>query len=168
MNNRYQQGLGLVEVMVSLLLLAIAVLGFAALQMRAVSATDEGLVRSRAASIVASLSEAMRDNMDHLDEMKSVFDSSSASVVNCLDNDTVCNPETMAKYAAKEVKNRATAEDFKVNMVICPGTASAQKLYCAVVAWGDTEAALGSSSSACADSHGIYNKGSSCLIMETY
>ena len=46
-----QQGVGLIEVMVALLLLAVAVLGFSALQMNALNATDESLVRSRAMSV---------------------------------------------------------------------------------------------------------------------
>lgn len=38
-----QHGVGLIEVLVAVLLLSIAVLGFSALQVRAVSATDEKL-----------------------------------------------------------------------------------------------------------------------------
>ena len=57
-----QQGVGLIEVMVALLLLAVAVLGFSALQMNALNATDESLVRSRAMSVSKKLSENMRFN----------------------------------------------------------------------------------------------------------
>ena len=57
-----QRGVGLVEVMVALLLLAVAVLGFSALQLNALSATDESLVRSRAMSMSKQLSENMRLN----------------------------------------------------------------------------------------------------------
>ena len=43
-----QKGIGLIEVLVALMLLAIAVLGFTAMQMTAVKATDERLMRTRA------------------------------------------------------------------------------------------------------------------------
>lgn len=56
----YQRGVGLIEVMVAVLLLSIAVLGFSALQVRAVSATDESLVRTKSLTIVRNLAEVMR------------------------------------------------------------------------------------------------------------
>ena len=55
-----QTGVGLVEVLVAVLLLSVAVLGFSALQVRAVSATDESLVRTKSLTIVRNLAEVMR------------------------------------------------------------------------------------------------------------
>jgi type IV pilus assembly protein PilV len=46
--------------MVAVLLLSIAVLGFSALQVRAVSATDESLVRTKSLTLARNLSEVMR------------------------------------------------------------------------------------------------------------
>ena len=56
----HQQGIGLVEVLVAVLLLAVAVLGFSALQVQAVSATDESLVRTKSLTLVRNLAEVMR------------------------------------------------------------------------------------------------------------
>lgn len=56
----FQRGVGLVEVLVAVLLLSIAVLGFSALQVRAVSATDESLVRTKSLTLVRNLAEVMR------------------------------------------------------------------------------------------------------------
>jgi type IV pilus assembly protein PilV len=56
----YQRGVGLVEVLVAVLLLSIAVLGFSALQMRAITATDESLVRTKSLTVVRNLAEVMR------------------------------------------------------------------------------------------------------------
>ncbi|MDE0491472.1 type IV pilus modification protein PilV [Psychrobacter sp. A3] len=58
-NNR-QSGIGLVEVLVAVLLLSIAVLGFSALQVRAISTTDESLVRTKSLTVVRNLAEVMR------------------------------------------------------------------------------------------------------------
>lgn len=55
-----QRGVGLVEVLVAVLLLSIAVLGFSALQLRAVGATDESLVRTKSLTVVRNLAEVMR------------------------------------------------------------------------------------------------------------
>lgn len=62
--SRSQQGVGLVEVLVAVLLLSIAVLGFSALQVRAVGATDESLVRTKSLTIVRNLAETMRAHPD--------------------------------------------------------------------------------------------------------
>ncbi len=55
-----QHGVGLIEVLVAVLLLSVAVLGFSALQIRAVSATDESLVRTKSLTVVRNISEIMR------------------------------------------------------------------------------------------------------------
>lgn len=55
-----QHGVGLIEVLVAVLLLSIAVLGFSALQVRAVTATDESLVRTKSLTLVRNLAEVMR------------------------------------------------------------------------------------------------------------
>ncbi|GAF57639.1 type IV fimbrial biogenesis protein PilV [Psychrobacter sp. JCM 18902] len=56
----YQRGVGLIEVLVAVLLLSIAVLGFSALQVRAISATDESVVRTKSLTIIRNLAEVMR------------------------------------------------------------------------------------------------------------
>ena len=57
-----QAGVGLIEVMVALLLLAVAVLGFSAMQMSAIKATDESLMRTRSLAIMRGGAETMRTN----------------------------------------------------------------------------------------------------------
>ncbi len=56
----FQRGVGLVEVLVAVLLLSVAILGFSALQVRAISATDESLVRTKSLTVVRNLAEVMR------------------------------------------------------------------------------------------------------------
>lgn len=56
----HQRGVGLIEVLVAVLLLSVAVLGFSALQVQAVSATDESLVRTKSLTVVRNLAEVMR------------------------------------------------------------------------------------------------------------
>lgn len=59
---RAQRGVGMVEVLVALLLLAIGVLGFTALQLRAVSASMEASNQVLALNLARDLTERMRAN----------------------------------------------------------------------------------------------------------
>ena len=57
-----QQGVGLVEVLVALLLLAVGVLGYSILQFRAIDASSEALTRSQGVLVLRSLAEGIRAN----------------------------------------------------------------------------------------------------------
>ncbi len=61
-NSHYQKGVGLMEVLVAMLILAIAILGYAALQVRATTATEESMKRSDALIILNGLAEKIRLN----------------------------------------------------------------------------------------------------------
>ena len=54
-NIKNQQGVGLVEVLVALLLLAVGVLGYSILQFRAIDASSEALTRSQGVLVLRSL-----------------------------------------------------------------------------------------------------------------
>jgi len=57
-----QRGVALLEVMIAFLLLSIALLGFSALQVRAVRATQSSLQRTDASNLAVNMMEAMRAN----------------------------------------------------------------------------------------------------------
>lgn len=76
-----QRGVGLVEVLVAVLLLSVAVLGFSALQVRAISATDESLVRTKSLTLVRNLAEVMRAYPDAYVTGSGVAFTSAASTV---------------------------------------------------------------------------------------
>ncbi|WP_227429836.1 type IV pilus modification protein PilV [Psychrobacter sp. I-STPA6b] len=164
-NKHHQQGVGMIEVMVSLLLLAVAVLGFSALQLQAVGATDEGLSRSRSTSIGNALSETMREHIEYLDEIKAVINGEEFSK-DC--TSVACSAEEMAKYDASRVKSNIAAEGLNIAMATCPGTSSGQPINCAIIAWDDTNAVFGDDDNDCATAQGVYRRGSSCLVLEMY
>lgn len=162
-----QQGVGLIEVMVAVLLLSVAVLGFSALQMRAISATDESLVRTQALSVVRGLSENMRANSQQIDTYQSTIKNTLATAVTC----TKCTAEQIATNEAVAALNQLKSSGIAVNMLTCPGTANFSEVKCVVAAWGDTLAVLDddtANTQACANSDGIYKSGSNCIIVETY
>lgn len=61
-----QDGFSLIEVLVAVLVLGIGLLGFAALQLSAVSTGEEGYYRSQATLIAQDLADRMRANRDYI------------------------------------------------------------------------------------------------------
>lgn len=193
-----QQGIGLIEVLVALMLLAIAVLGFTAMQMTAVKATDESLIRTRALAIMRGGAEMMRANPDGIAAFKSALNGTATSVTvdsvaitkdSCITNTstapTACTINQTATKDALSLKQYATDNELSIAMVTCPGTGtttttttsgtttttttvSGQERQCFVTSWGSTTTTLGTGSDDCADAEGIYKSAAQCFIMEAY
>ncbi|MGP9518077.1 MULTISPECIES: type IV pilus modification protein PilV [unclassified Psychrobacter] len=181
-----QKGVGLIEVMVALLLLAVAVLGFSALQINALSATDESLVRSRAMSMSKQLSENMRLNTlatdDFMTELNTlnqgtnniteycakVAEASSGFDQNSCKSDA-CGPEEIAALNTWQAANLGCEQDIMLNMTACPDMADINARQCIITSWGMTIPVLDDNEdNACGDSNGSYKAGSHCLIVEAY
>lgn len=183
------QGVGLVEVLVAVLLLSVAVLGFSALQMRAISATDESLVRTQALSIVRGLAENMRANPLQMQTYEDAINAADPSIdpdsaeIKCdsLEKDKVCKDNEIAVKEAKAAAAKLHEHGIRVKMNTCPGTTDFSEVKCIIAAWGDTKAQMDSladpsdsdstdniDTKACANENGIYKSGSTCVIVETY
>ena len=160
-----QKGVGLIEVLVAVLLLSVAVLGFSALQMRAISATDESLVRTQALSIIRGLAENMRANSQQIATYQVTINDASKTRESCTD----CSAEQIAINESKDAYDKLYSYGINVKMVTCPGTANFSEVKCIIAAWGDTIATMdATNANACAEASGIYKIGSNCLIVETY
>lgn len=168
----YQQGVGLVEVLVALVLLSIAVLGFVALQLRAVAASHEAGRNIQAMNIARDLSERIRANRDGLLEYKK-----AASTENCA-SDTgengkpdysagkFCTANEMAAYDYAQVINKATDLGMSLNILDCQGT-TALKRKCIYVAWEGTTPTNGTASTNCTNGT-AYIPNAKCIIVEVY
>lgn len=171
MNARQQLGVGLVEVLVALILLAIGVLGYTALQLRAVDATSEALTRSQASLILRGLTENMRANPSAQASYPAAIKSYENSVEpkpapTCLDKP--CSSADFAKYDAYLAAHAASNIGIKIVMAECPGV-NAIKRQCLFAAWDETYAKVSSADySSCMDSNGIYAARAKCLMMEAY
>lgn len=180
-----QAGVGLIEVMVALLLLAVAVLGFSAMQMTAIKATDESLMRTRSLTIMRGGAEAIRTNAAGIPAFKAAINGSTDLVAidgkaitkdSCVQNTneapTAAASCTINQLATRDgllLKSYATANDINMGMVPngCPGTANRRQ--CFVASWGDTTVVLDDSApEACANADGTYKNGAECFIMEAY
>ena len=65
-----QVGVGLLEVLVALILIAIGVLGYVALQVRAMDASSEALSKSQAIMIMRGLAENIRVNSSQASQFR--------------------------------------------------------------------------------------------------
>ncbi|OIU85399.1 type IV pilus modification protein PilV [Acinetobacter sp. AR2-3] len=161
-----QHGVGLIEVLVALLLIAIGILGFSALQLRAMDAANEAADRTFAINIARDLSERMRANKSGFDQYKTSINSNKINETGCVGSTNSyapsCNAEKMADYDASEINKKANANGHIVRIDACRGST----LSCVYVAWGDTD--IKTSIDQCVSTSGSYVANAQCLVMESY
>ncbi|WP_169392245.1 MULTISPECIES: prepilin-type N-terminal cleavage/methylation domain-containing protein [Psychrobacter] len=183
-----QYGVGLVEVMVALFLLAVAVLGFSALNIVSIKATDDSVLIANANTVMRGLSEDLRLNPNNIlayqqdiqstlgqvsdtkDYCTAVAEYKTRNVKKNCDKDS-CTAEQLAKYNSWSAMKQACDNGMLLNMFTCPGTANKQLRQCIIASWDGTKPVFGANSDinkACADTSGIYHAGSDCMIMESY
>jgi len=186
--SRAQDGIGLVEVVVALLLLAVAVLGFSALNMVSVKATDDSVLIANANTLMRGLSEDLRLNPSSIsiyqkniqgvlgnvsstkDYCAAVKDYKTISVKRNCDSGS-CTGVELSNYNSWRAMKQACNNGVLLNMITCPGTDNKQLRQCIIASWNGTDPVFGTSSDsskACANASGIYHAGSDCLIMESY
>ncbi len=176
--SKQQQGIGMVEVMVSLLLLSVAVLGFSAMQMTAIKSSESSMLRTRAMSVIRSGSEAMRANPQAIDAFKkAVNDTTKTTDVElkkCLTNGTtlptVCSAEDLATRDGRATKRFAENNELSIAMATCPDSGSdGMEKECFIASWGKTTPKFDDTdTNACADKDGNYKAGATCFVMEAY
>ena len=179
-----QHGVGLIEVLIALLLLAIAVLGFSAMQLTALKATDESVMRSRAITMMRGASEMMRANPTGIAKFGEALNSSvspssltvdgaainkDSCVVTSNTSTSSCTIQQLATRDGLALKQYAADNEIQIKLEGCPATSSGTPLSCLIAAWGDTTATLGTGANHCLNATtGIYNKGATCFVLEAY
>ncbi|MCU4519271.1 type IV pilus modification protein PilV [Acinetobacter schindleri] len=167
-NSHYQKGVGLMEVLVAMLILAIAILGYAALQVRATTATEESMKRSDALIILNGLAEKIRlnPNGDYKEAIPEDLPYCSSG----------CDADDQALYDLKQYGDAALTKDITLGVIDCLNTSESQKRLCLIAAWNDTEAITDAKASseaetpenACLKTDGKYVGDSNCLVLEAY
>lgn len=182
-----QDGLGLVEVLVALLLLSVAILGFTAMQMTAIKATDESLMRTRALTVMRGAAEMLRTNSESSSAFKAAVNGTASSIN--IDNMVVtkdscikttatapvatdgCTANQLATRDGLLVKHYASINSMSIGLAPngCPGTSGNQERQCFIASWGKTNVKLNDDDKdACANTNGTYKNGAECFIMEAY
>lgn len=184
----FQRGVGLVEVMVALLLLAVAVLGFSAMQLSAVKATDESLMRTHSISAIKTLSESMRILPDssslYKKQINDIYKSSTytdksltssyctkadtyaTTAKNC--NTANCTSDEMVKYNVSAIVKSTCSKDITLNIETCPNTSNVNERQCIIAGWNQTKPTMTDEDFSCTDANGGYKPAASCFIMEAY
>ncbi len=166
--NNYQRGVGLMEILVALLILSLGILGFIALQYRAVEATAEGGARVQAINLSRDFAERIRVNRGALSDYESELESSSEQGSSKQDCATkYCSATEMADFDVSQVVAKAHSVGMTVSLDKCQGNQDDRK--CIYVAWGETAATNGTSSGTGNCTVGTaYDPASTCLVMEVY
>ena len=154
-----QTGVGLIEVMVALLLLSIAILGYSALQAQAIKATDESMERSQSLVMMRNIAEKIHANpsaiVTYATGLNSPYASSNAPNKKCgLDGTSVnqlCNSTELAEAESYTLKAELQNYEFQIQMHPCPNTGgtgadAADNImysYCLISAWGETTPTIG-------------------------
>lgn len=164
-----QQGVGMVEVLVALLLLAVAVMGFVALQVRAASAGSEAFERTQAMAIAQDLAERVRLNPRQMN-----FYSTASSWTNPGSSDSCetadCTELQLAQYDIAQVVNTAMSmlPNGQIRMAECSGSTAGNVFRCIYVSWNDTTPTMGGGDTDCVTAAGRYRDGATCIMMEAY
>ena len=148
-----QRGIGLLEVLVALIILALAILGYAAMQLRAVQTTGESIDRTQALSIMQAVGEKLRINENMASKYKEHF------------NNPRGKPTKMCGLDGKQVNSLCTSTE----LVTAESYLLTQQLssQCIIASWADTEPTVGTDdNNACLNTNGAYNKHASCMFME--
>lgn len=154
------------EVLVALVILAIAILGFAALQLRAVSASLEAGNNIHATNLARDLAERIRLNRDGFATYRAAttnVELNGAASTAC--ETAVCNATALANYDLSQVRKKATDAGMKIAILPCQG--STLKRSCIYVSWDDTNVTNGSGANDCTNGT-RYRTNAKCIIMETY
>jgi type IV pilus assembly protein PilV len=161
-----QKGFGLVEILVALLILAIGILGFVALQYRAVEATSEAGSRIQAINIARDLSDRIRVNRSVFNVYQSQIETPSNQKTyktNCFTSN--CSETDLADFDVAQVVNKAASLGMTMNIMDCQNNNNGRT--CIYVAWGDSSATNGTGTGDCTNG-AVYNPNSTCVIMEAY
>lgn len=175
MNRRNQTGVGMFEVLVALFVLAIGVLGFAALQLRAVDATIEANDKTLAMNVARDLAERIRINRLSLGNYVNAINNHTFNTTCLIATPTpnsrpVCNGATLAQYDAGEIVQIAQNQGQQIVMTGCQGSTRT----CIYVAWGHTNIAVSNNNgvvsvdvTSCM-SNGSYVANAKCVVLEAF
>jgi type IV pilus assembly protein PilV len=98
-------GVGLVEVLVSLLILSVCLLGLLGLQTKVMQFNQGALYQTRATVLAKDIIDRMRANSQQVDLYVSFFDSAIPSYTNCTSSSANCTTAQLADYDLAEWKN---------------------------------------------------------------
>lgn len=98
-------GVGLIEVLVSLLVLSVGLLGMLGLQTKVMQFNQGALYQTRATVLAKDIMDRMRANPQKANLYVTNFDAAIPSYTDCTNNTVTCNTTQLADYDLAEWKN---------------------------------------------------------------
>lgn len=150
-----EQGFGLIEVLAAVLVLAVGVVGFAALQLRAVQTSGDSYFRTQAMSIAQDLAERVHSNPSEMAYYLTAGNwpttSQNTAPVTCMTGN--CTTNQMAVFDAESV--RFAAQTLLPQGLISMQTCQDSVMNCIYVAWDGLQPTAGASGQ-CVGTNGAY------------
>ena len=159
---KLQRGIGMPEVIVSMLLLGVAVIGFAALQVRALDSTNDAMFRTQAAAIAQEMGERMRLNPQGAATYRNNWSTTAVAANKCETGN--CTPVQMAQYDMRTMTNLAAASLPNGQIAVLPCINRTN--LCVYVSWNATNPTIGTAAPACSLSSDAYVPNADCVKLE--
>jgi len=158
-----QKGVGMPEVLVSMLLLGVAIIGFAGLQVRALDSTNDAMFRTQAMAVAQDFAERMRLNPNAASVYRNNWNNNAVAIDKC--ETATCNSTEMAQYDMKTMTAvaAATLPNGQLAVLPCIGRTN----LCVYVSWNNTTPTIGASAPNCSVSDDTYVSNADCVKLET-
>lgn len=162
-SKKYQKGVGLPEVLVAMMLLGVAVIGFAALQVKALDSTGEAMYRTQAMAAAQEFAERMRLNPAAASVYRNNWNATALNSTYCEAN--TCNPTQMAQYDMRTVTElvAATLPNGQIAVMSCIN----RNNLCVYVSWNNTTPTQGALATDCSTTTDSYVQDADCVKLET-
>lgn len=167
-----QNGVGLMEVIIALLLLAISVLGYSLLQYRSLEAGGQALKKVEAMNLARNLGERMYVNRIAYKDIYKSGINKKGNVESCKyysDKMNYCAFEDFAKKDLADIALLAQDKNMRIAVLPCPNTKNGRS--CIYVAWDETLASQsdGDDNVACTNvKEFTYKAQAKCIVVEAY
>lgn len=98
-------GVGLIEVLVSLVILSVGLLGLLGLQTKVMQFNQGALYQTRATVLAKDIMDRMRANPQRANLYVSNFESAIPNATDCATNTVICNTSQLANYDLADWRN---------------------------------------------------------------
>lgn len=172
---RREAGFGLIEILAAVLVLAIGVIGFAALQVRAVQASSDSYARTQAMSIAQDLAERVRANGGEMATYLNAATWPTTAITEAPDGCMVGNCTTAEMAAFDAMSVRYNAQTLLPAGLVRMEACQASVRNCIYVAWDGLQPTAGASAGPdgdCVSDTGVYlapptgQPARSCVMLE--
>lgn len=102
-----QQGVGLIEVLVAVLILTVGILGLVGLQTRALQFSQESMLQSQAMMMAYEMTDRIRANKTSADDYEVMYGENVTATQNCQTGN--CTPAQLALYELSEWKTNVAS-----------------------------------------------------------